>query len=264
MSDDELFRVRDLVVMVTGAASGLGMAISEVLAVRGAQVVLIDNDRARLEARSRDMSKEGYRVDAHCVDIAEAGRLRVVFEAVMKTYRRLDVVFANAGITGGPGPASSEGRLAEIEEDKWRRVLDVNLTGAMFTLREATAAMKQSGGGRIIVTSSMSGIRGDRNTSYAYGAAKAALNNIVRQAAIDLAPDRILVNAICPGAFATNIADGRLHAPEVIEKYEKIIPLGRIAHTDEIKGLALFLASPASSYVTGALISIDGGVTAGL
>lgn len=263
MSDDDLFRVRDLVVMVTGAASGLGMAISEVLAERGAQLVLMDNDGARLEARRRDMTKVGHRVDAHCVDIGDARRLRVVFEAVMKAHRRLDVVFANAGITGGPGPASPEGRLAEIEEDKWRRVLDINLTGAMFTLREAAATMKQRGG-RIILTSSMSGTRGDRNTSYAYGAAKAALNNIVKQAAIELAPDRILVNAMCPGAFATNIADGRLHAPEVVEKYEKIIPLGRIGHTDEIKGLALFLASPASSYVTGALISIDGGVTAAL
>ena len=99
---------------------------------------------------------------------------------------------------------------------------------------------------------------------YAYAATKAAVNNLVRQAALELAPYNVLVNAIAPGPFLTNIAGGRLRRePETVQKFADMVPLGRIARPDELKGLALLLASPASSFITGAVIPIDGGVTAG-
>ena len=142
--------------------------------------------------------------------------------------------------------------------------LHVNLTSVFVTLRSAAAHMKKQKSGRIIVTSSIAGIIGERNVSYVYTAAKAALNNIVRLAALELAQYNVCVNAIAPGPFLTNIAGGRLHHDaEARRAFETMVPLGRIADTSELKGLALLLASPASSFITGTVIPIDGGTTAG-
>ncbi len=141
--------------------------------------------------------------------------------------------------------------------------MKVNLTGVFATLQAAARHMKAQRSGRIVVTSSIAGIKGDPMVGYAYAAAKAALNNLVRQAALELAPYNVLVNAIAPGPFYTNLAGGRTRRdPEAAKAFEKRVPLGRIASTEEIKGLALLLASPASSYITGAVIPVDGGATA--
>ncbi|MCC6474502.1 MAG: SDR family oxidoreductase, partial [Burkholderiales bacterium] len=111
---------------------------------------------------------------------------------------------------------------------------------------------------------SIAGLRADRLVGYAYAATKAALVNLVRQAALELAPYNVMVNAIAPGPFLTNIADGRLHRePEAVKAFEATVPLGRLAQPREIQGLALLLASPASSFITGAVIPIDGGSSAG-
>ena len=123
--------------------------------------------------------------------------------------------------------------------------------------------MKARRYGRIVVTSSVGGIQAEPTVGYAYSATKAAVNNLVRHAAIELAPHGILVNAIAPGPFKTNIAGGRMHLPEVEATFASKVPLGRVAEPDELKGLALFLGSPASSYVTGTVIPIDGGELAG-
>ena len=124
--------------------------------------------------------------------------------------------------------------------------------------------MKAQRSGRIIVTSSIGGIRAEPMVGYAYAATKAAVSNLVRQAALELAPYNVLINAIAPGPFLTNIGGGRLHRePETAQSFAEMVPLGRLARPDELKGLALLLASPASSFITGAVIPIDGGVTAG-
>ena len=132
----------------------------------------------------------------------------------------------------------------------------------MATLRAAARHMKPRRQGRVIVTSSIAGIRAEPLSGYAYVASKAAVNNLVRQAAVELAPFNVLVNAIAPGPFATGLNGGRLRLPESAERMRTHIPLGRIADTSEIKGLALLLASPASSYMTGAIIPVDGGASA--
>ena len=116
--------------------------------------------------------------------------------------------------------------------------------------------------GRIVVTSSIASLRAEALSGYAYVASKAAVNNLVRQAAVELAPFNVLVIAIAPGPFATGINGGRLRLPESAERMRSYIPLGRIAQPREIQGLALLLASPASSYMTGAIIPIDGGASA--
>jgi NAD(P)-dependent dehydrogenase (short-subunit alcohol dehydrogenase family) len=130
------------------------------------------------------------------------------------------------------------------------------------SIQAAAAHMKTQRDGRIIVTSSIAGLGAEPVVGYAYIATKAAVANLVRQAAHELAGYNVMVNAIAPGPFRTNIGGGRLNDPEAVKQFEGMVPLGRIASTDEIKGLALLLASPASSYLTGAVIPIDGGSSA--
>jgi NAD(P)-dependent dehydrogenase (short-subunit alcohol dehydrogenase family) len=255
-SPAELFDVRGHSVIVTGAASGLGLAIAEVFRDAGATVTAVDIDPdglARLE---------GMRTQQ--LDVADLdGAARLVVDTAQETGR-LDALFANAGISAGPGFAFMEsGRLENLDLANWQRVLDTNLTSVAVLMKAAVAPMRQRSYGRIVVTSSVGGIQAEPTVGYAYSATKAAVNNLVRHAAIELAPHGILVNAIAPGPFKTNIAGGRMHMPEVEALFSSKVPLGRVAEPDELKGLALFLGSPASSYVTGTVIPIDGGELAG-
>ena len=267
MKAEKLYNVTGQVAFVTGAASGLGRAMAEVLAENGACVTMADIDGDALEALVRTMRQAGSAVEAAVLDVADTDALRGGIDAVVKRHGRLDAVFANAGISSGPGFATAAGRISgQIDHTSlatWRKVLDVNLTSVFVTMQAAAAHMKAQRSGRIIVTSSIAGLRAETFVGYPYAATKAALINLVRQAARELAPYNVLVNAIAPGVFCTNIAGGRLRDPAVQEEFRRIVPLGRIADAAEIKGLALFLASPASSYVTGTVIPIDGGVTAG-
>jgi NAD(P)-dependent dehydrogenase (short-subunit alcohol dehydrogenase family) len=141
--------------------------------------------------------------------------------------------------------------------------LDVNLTGTFVTMQAAARHMVPRKSGRIVVVASIAGLIAEPNVGYAYAAAKAAVVNLVRQAALELAPHNVLVTGIAPGPFRTNIGGGRIANPEVAKRFEAMVPLGRIAEPREMKGLALLLASPASSFMTGVTVPIDGGVTAG-
>jgi NAD(P)-dependent dehydrogenase (short-subunit alcohol dehydrogenase family) len=142
-------------------------------------------------------------------------------------------------------------------------VVAINLTGAFTTMQAAARHMIPRKSGRIIVVASIAGLMAEPNVGYAYAATKAAVVNLVRQAAVELAQHNVLVTGIAPGPFRTNISGGRINDPNVARHFEEMVPLGRIAEPDEIKGLALLLASPASRYMTGITIPIDGGATAG-
>jgi len=258
-----LFDVRDVRAVVTGAASGLGFAMAEVLADCGARVTLADIDGDLLEQSTRTLEDRGGRVRGSVVDVSDADRVRALFDDVVAADGGVDVVFANAGMATNPGFAVEGGeRIDAIDRAAWDTVIGVNLNGVIFTIGSAAAAMRRQGGGRIVVTSSVAGIRPEPVVCYSYIASKAALLNVVRQAALELAPDNVLVNAICPGPFkGTRIGGGGTldPDPETEQQWASTVPVGRMAEPEELKGLVLLLASPAGSFITGATHVIDGG-----
>jgi NAD(P)-dependent dehydrogenase (short-subunit alcohol dehydrogenase family) len=258
-----IFDVRDVRVIVTGAASGLGFAMVEVLAECGARVTLADIDGERLERVAGELADRGCDVHPAIADVSDGSEVDRLFRRVVDAQGGVDVVFANAGIAAVPGFSVDGGQtLDAVAEADWERVLGINLHGVLFTLRAAAAVMKRQRAGRIVVTSSIAGLAPEPLVCYGYIASKAAVINIVRQAAVELAPHGVLVNAICPGPFrGTRIGGGVTENPdEATEKmWADIIPLGRMADPEELKGLVLLLASPASSFITGVAHVIDGG-----
>jgi NAD(P)-dependent dehydrogenase (short-subunit alcohol dehydrogenase family) len=264
MKAEQIFDIAGQTAFVTGAASGLGLAMAEVMAANGARVTLADVDAATLEIEVARLREGGFAVTGAVVDVADRDQIHRAIDAAAARDGRLDIVFANAGISAGPGFKEMVGRIENVARDAWDKVLRINLTGVFTTIQAAARHMKAQGSGRIIVTSSIAGLRGDPPVGYAYAATKAAVANLVRQAALELAPFNVLVNGIAPGPFLTNIAGGRLRRePERHAEFAARVPLRRLAQPDEIKGLALLLASPAASFITGAVIPIDGGSTAG-
>lgn len=257
-----MFDLEGQVAFVTGAAKGLGFAMSEAVAEQGATVVMTDIDNAALLDAVARLTARGLRVHPETVDVSDIDRLAKTIDGAAARFGRLDIVFANAGLSAGPGPLTEAGAMGQVDLARWNSLLQINLTSVFVTIRTAAAHMRARRNGRIIVTASIAGLRGERMCGYAYAATKAAVANLVRQAALELSPHNVNINAIAPGPFLTDIGQGRLRQAEIANQFAADVPMGRIAQPEEIKGLALLLASPASSYITGAVIPIDGGASA--
>lgn len=259
-----VFDLRGRSALVTGAGSGLGAAMAEALARAGAGVLLADVNPATAGAASARLRAEGLAVAHASVDVAEPEQIAAGLDEAERVHGPVDIVFANAGVSSGRGPRYEGGRIEDVRPEVWERTLRVNLGGVFHTLQAAARRMRGRGG-RIVVTSSIAGAQAETMVGYPYVAAKAAVTNMVRQAALDLAPDNVLVNAILPGPFKTSIGApaGSPQREALNADFASTVPLGRVAETSEMRGLALFLASPASSFVTGAAFVIDGGSLAG-
>jgi NAD(P)-dependent dehydrogenase (short-subunit alcohol dehydrogenase family) len=261
----QMFDVHGKSVIVTGGASGIGRAYAEVMAEHGARVCILDLDAQNLNKVVAEMAADGADVWGQAIDVSDRPKMAEAFDKVAERHGRIDVVFANAGIDAGPGFLSTEGeRIADgaidvLDDHHWDRVIEVNLSSVYTTVKHAARHMKRSGGGRIIVTSSIAAQINEAIVGTPYMPAKAGVDHFVRQMAMELGAFGILVNCISPGPFMTNIAGGRLKIPADRRAFEAQSLIGRIGDTEDIKGLALYLASPCSSYVTGSQIVIDGG-----
>jgi len=274
MTSSELFSVEGYGVVVTGGASGLGLAFAEALAENGAAVTILDVDGKAIESEVARLVGAGHDVRGEVVDVTDHARLDAAFDAAVAAHGRLDVAFANAGIDSGPGfvsgwagaerPRNDDGALESYTDERWNRVIDVNLNGVFATIRSATRHLRPQRSGRIIVTTSLAAIKTEPVIGAAYMAAKAGCAHLTRNVALELAAYGITVNAIAPGFFVTNIGGGHAKDPAAQQAMAKDIPMHRVGFPDDIKGLALFLASPASAYVTGQQIVIDGGWGLGL
>jgi NAD(P)-dependent dehydrogenase (short-subunit alcohol dehydrogenase family) len=265
----EAFSVAGYGVVVTGGASGLGLGFAEALAENGARVTLLDVDGQRIAAESDRLRNQGFDVRGEVVDVTDHAGLDRAIDAAAAAYGRLDVVFANAGVDSGPGflgswvgavrPRRSEGALENYTDERWNRVIEINLNGAFATMRAAARHMKPRGSGRIIATTSLAALQIEPAIGSAYMAAKAGLAHLTRSVALELATYNITVNSIAPGFFITNIGGGHAKSLEVQQSVARAIPMHRVGFAEDIKGLAVFLSSPASAYITGQQIVIDGG-----
>ncbi len=265
-----LFDVSGLATIVTGAASGIGLSYAEAMADNGARVTLFDKDAQSLEAATARLAAKGGDVRSQVLDVTDRPALRAAVDAAAGHYGKLDVAFANVGIDSPPGflgmtgERVPQGAFENVSDERWDQEMATNLTSIFLTIKASIPHMKKNAnGGRIIVTTSVAAIRGEAIVGMPYMPAKAGAAHLVRQAALELAKYNILVNAIAPGPFITNIAGGHMKDPTTAAAFAKFVPLKRLASTEEMQGLALFLASPASSYVTGSQMVIDGGVLLG-
>ena len=261
----DMFDVRGKSVIVTGGASGIGRAYTEVMADNGARVCIFDMDAGNLDAVVAEIAGRGGDVWGQLVDVSDRPAMAAAFDAVAERHGKIDVVFANAGIDAGPGFLSTTGERIEagaidvLDDHHWDRVIEVNLSSVYTTVKHSARHMKATGGGRIIVTSSIAAQINEAIVGTPYMPAKAGVDHFVRQMAMELGQSGILINCISPGPFMTNIAGGRLRIAADRLAFEQQSLIGRIGDPEDIKGLALYLASPCSSYVTGSQIVIDGG-----
>jgi NAD(P)-dependent dehydrogenase (short-subunit alcohol dehydrogenase family) len=255
---DDLFDVSGKVALVTGGASGLGYAFASILADCGATVVVADWNAERLEKAVADLSARG-RVVSFPLDVTDAAAVEACAESIVAEYKSIDIAFANAGIARGRPPLVAEGTIDDFDMADYYALVDVNLHGVVHTVRAAARHMKPRRAGSIVVTASTAGLRNDPFTPYSYTIAKAGVVNFMKQAAHDLARWNVRVNAIAPGPFKTNLGGGGPMPPEAEARWNSVIPLGRMGDTSEIRGLALLLASPAGSFMTGGVYPIDGG-----
>lgn len=254
--------------LVTGAASGIGLAYAEALAEAGARVTIADIDADAAAKQAKLFGDRGWTTMPVRMDVADTLSVEAGFDAHVAAWGGVDIVFANAGLGSGGGfmhPAGGrdpDGQIDTNDPVHWERTIAVNLNGAHNTIRAAAARMKAAGTrGSIVVTTSNASTIVVPIVGTAYMAAKAGVAHLVRTVALELAGSGIRVNAIAPGSFITNIGGGVLHDPAVQAVWAEKIPLGAMGRTEQMKPLALYLASDASSFMTGSELIIDGGVS---
>jgi NAD(P)-dependent dehydrogenase (short-subunit alcohol dehydrogenase family) len=248
----DLFSVRGRVVIVTGASSGLGEHFGRKLAEAGAKVVLAARRTERLE---RIAAEIGDALVVPC-DITVDDDCRVLVERTVERFGRVDVLVNNAGI-------SKPNRVENETADDFRRVVEVNLIGAYSMCRYAGVQMVAQGGGSIVNVASIVGLVGlGRMPQASYAASKAGVINLTRELAAQWARRGVRVNAIAPGFFPTEMTAGLFGSEDGEAWVAKLTPMGRSGREGELLGALLYLASDASSYVTGSILPVDGGWTA--
>ena len=249
--DRDLFDLTGKVALVTGGSSGIGKAMAAGLARYGARVAIAGRSRTRCEEAAVDLRGNDAEILIVPADVAEPDQVRQMVARVVEEWRRLDILINSAGVSQGV-PA------LEMSPDEWRRVVSIDLDGAFYCCQAAGRVMREQGGGSIINITSISGLLGYADQS-AYCAAKGGLTMLTRALAVEWAKHKIRVNAIAPTWFYTPISAHILDDPEKLADKLRTIPIGRVGQDADIAGAAVFLASDASGYVTGHIMTVDGG-----
>ena len=251
-------RLNGKVAIITGAASGIGRATAIKFAGEGAAVVIADLNADGGEASVRDCKENGGRAIFQKTNVSAEAEIKALVARAVKEFGRLDIIYNNAGIGGAIGP------LEQISVEDWDRSQAVLLRGVFLGIKHSVPEMRKVGGGSIISTASVAGIRGFAGL-HAYCAAKAGVVNLTRSAALEFAKDKIRVNCICPGGINTPIL--HRNQPGVKEAMETLMasgqPIPRAGHPEDIAGMALYLASDDAEFVTGQAMIVDGGLTVG-
>jgi len=250
------FDLSGRVALVTGGSRGLGEEMAEGLGEAGASLMLLARRPQWLTPAVEALRAAGHQCQGTVCDVADPAQVEQAVRATLDAYGRIDILINNAGVTWG-APAE------EMPLDKWRMVLDVNLTGAFLFAQAAGREMIRQGSGTIVNVASVAGLRGSLpgSVDYAgYVASKGGLIALTRELAAKWGRHGIRVNAIAPGFFPSRMTEKVLE--RIQARVETGIPLGRVGRAGELKGVAVFLASAASSYITGQTIVVDGGMTA--
>jgi NAD(P)-dependent dehydrogenase (short-subunit alcohol dehydrogenase family) len=257
MSVKDLFDLSGKVAFVTGGSRGLGLDMATGLGEAGAAVVITARREQWLTTAEAELSAKGIKTTAVACDVSDPDQVDAAVKATIGRHGRIDVLVNNAGISWGEP-------IETMAVERWRQVFDTNATGCFLMSQAVGREMARAGqGGSIINIASVAGVAGlaaDVLDAVGYSASKGAIITLTRDLAVKWAPKGIRVNAIAPGFFDTRLSHTLLE--KTLEKVEKTTPMGRIGRPGELSGVAVFLASAASSYVTGQVLAVDGGMTA--
>ncbi len=252
----DLFRLDGEVAIVTGGAQGLGEQMALGLAEAGASVVVADLNLEKAQNVAQNIRSLGVGAEAVKVDVTKKDEVDAMVQKTLNLFGRVDILVAAAGI-------GQWVKAEEMPEGDWKRVLDVNLNGVFFSCQAAGHEMLKRRKGSIITISSMSGLVVNNPQAQShYNASKAAVIMLTKSLAVEWAPYNVRVNTIAPGYMETQlVADLLKTRPDYAELWKKLTPMGRLGRPEEIKGPCVFLASQASSYLTGSVLVMDGGYT---
>ncbi|MEG9861307.1 MAG: SDR family NAD(P)-dependent oxidoreductase [Parvularculales bacterium] len=253
-------RLADKKTIVTGASSGIGRASARLFAREGASVVAVDRTEETLYETVEMITKEGGTAIAHVADVADEDAVKKYITLCTQEFGRLDAIYANAGISGQAAP------LVQQTVDDWLEILRVNLIGPFLAVKHASPIMAAAGGGSIICTASVAGIRANAGHS-PYGASKAGVINLIKTSAYELYGTGVRVNAVCPGIIETGMTKpifDRAKERGTSHKIGQLNPMARYGYPEEIATMVSFLASDEASYINGQAIPVDGGLTSSL